>query len=284
MTKINLNVLLASKNMSQLEFSNITGIDKGTINRYCNNNCEKITIKHIGIICSYFKCTPNDLFILDSSLKTAISSTSLVWQKQPYIITGDEVLEDAKKFKEEHGYNPILTDDEYYELGIETDKLNLMINFTNLLSSLIFLITDNSGLSEDILSGLTLTSKSSIEYLKTLNRLLNLSNNINIFIKEIDGKDDLSKLSINELEALASKLEDVYSNELYDLIFNYLKRSKSPDQIAERLNKYYISDSIKEKVKQNLLKLGNTTFSKDKVYKIFINNVFDNITITKNQD
>lgn len=34
MTKINLNLLLASRNLSQQEFAKITGINKGTINNH----------------------------------------------------------------------------------------------------------------------------------------------------------------------------------------------------------------------------------------------------------
>lgn len=118
MAKINLNLLLASKNLSQQEFSKITNINKGTINRYCNNNCEKITLEHIDIICNYFKCTPNDLFTIS------------------HMTTVDEALETVKKMSEVYGHNVNATkDDEINSNNIQSpitqklyDRIDTFLN------------------------------------------------------------------------------------------------------------------------------------------------------------
>lgn len=99
MTKIKLNLLLASKNLSQQEFAKITGINKGTINRYCNNSCEKITIEHIGVICNYFNCTPNELFTFDNVPNTIMMSTSLGIGKSAslLILKNKSIINEIKK-------------------------------------------------------------------------------------------------------------------------------------------------------------------------------------------
>jgi hypothetical protein len=45
--------------------------------------------------------------------------------KSGNIITGQQALQNAKEFQETNGYNPIMTDDELYEMDLEQDRLDL---------------------------------------------------------------------------------------------------------------------------------------------------------------
>jgi putative transcriptional regulator len=69
MAKFKLNQWLDFFNLSQKDLSDGTGINKNTINRYCNNTFDKITREHIDLICSFFKCSPNDIFEVNNTLK-----------------------------------------------------------------------------------------------------------------------------------------------------------------------------------------------------------------------
>lgn len=72
MIDTNLHILLAKKRMSQKELADATGINKNAINRYYNNNFEKIDRKHLDILCDFFNCTPNELFSYTPNLPTLI--------------------------------------------------------------------------------------------------------------------------------------------------------------------------------------------------------------------
>lgn len=153
MTKINLNLLLASRNLSQQEFARITKINKGTINRYCNNNCEKITLEHIDIICNYFNCTPNDLFTIIPKNKT--------------IFTGDEALEVVREMSSVYGYNVNATKDDeskhHYVHPKSNPKLYNRIDI--FLNDLIYYVSTNK---KDL-------SKSEIDFLSSYDKYNSVS-------------------------------------------------------------------------------------------------------------
>lgn len=62
MAKLNLDTILKNKKISQQQLSEGTGINKSTINRYCNNSFEKLDMTHLDTICSFLNITPNELF------------------------------------------------------------------------------------------------------------------------------------------------------------------------------------------------------------------------------
>jgi len=45
--------------------------------------------------------------------------------KEKNIITGQQAIKNAKQFEEINGYNPIMTDDELYEMELQQDRLDL---------------------------------------------------------------------------------------------------------------------------------------------------------------
>jgi putative transcriptional regulator len=61
MIKLNLDLILLTKNIQQQEVSEGTGINKSTINRYCTNSFEKMDMDHLEKICRYLDITPNDV-------------------------------------------------------------------------------------------------------------------------------------------------------------------------------------------------------------------------------
>jgi putative transcriptional regulator len=63
-----LNTFLEFYNITQKELADCTGINRNTIGRYCNNTFEKIDKSHLSLLCSFFKCSLNDLFEIDIDL------------------------------------------------------------------------------------------------------------------------------------------------------------------------------------------------------------------------
>ncbi|NFK66331.1 helix-turn-helix transcriptional regulator [Clostridium botulinum] len=76
MIKLNLDLILRTKNIQQQEISNGTGINKSTINRYCTNSFEKMDMEHLEKMCNYLGVTPNEIIeIKKESGKTLIKQT-----------------------------------------------------------------------------------------------------------------------------------------------------------------------------------------------------------------
>lgn len=61
MIKMNLRVLLAKKEITAKELSEITGIGKNTLSAYVNNTNKHIVKDHLNILCKFFNCELNDL-------------------------------------------------------------------------------------------------------------------------------------------------------------------------------------------------------------------------------
>jgi len=69
MAKLKVNNLLDKYKLNQKDLSISTGINKNTVSKYCSNTFEKIDKVHIDMLCKYFKCTPNDIFEIDDTVK-----------------------------------------------------------------------------------------------------------------------------------------------------------------------------------------------------------------------
>lgn len=175
----NLNELLNFYNLSQKDLIDGTGINKNTISRYCSNTFEKIDKNHIDLLCSFFMCTPNDIFVADNNLEITYPSEMVknmiesykVMQKlsqeeiesivtdtsdsqmnsyiknSPKIITSHDVIKNAKEFENKNGYNPIMTDDEIYELDRIQERLDKEYDINDNLEKIVNYILDNSDLS-----------------------------------------------------------------------------------------------------------------------------------------
>lgn len=111
MAKLRLTSILNDKKISQQQLANATGINKSTINRYCNNSFEKIDKWHLDDICTYLDITPNELFEIES-MDDFDDYTSL-----------SEILEEYA-LKTDHERS------EYIQFYINSlnDKLNLLIS------------------------------------------------------------------------------------------------------------------------------------------------------------
>lgn len=212
MTKINLNLLLASRNLSQQEFAKITGINKGTINRYCNNSCEKITIEHIGIICNYFNCTPNELFTFSNVPKPVMMTMSIGAGKTATLLKlkNEAIINEIKKefnlFIDNIINNIIkyapnnIADIELFKKYLKISKKYDFINdnIDGILDSklslyydmIISILKHSSNKSEYNLTVITLFSKLKSVYIsntfeiyseKTLNEMISLLKEINDF-------------------------------------------------------------------------------------------------------
>ena len=68
MATMNIDRLLKKYKLNQRELAEGTGINENTISRYCNGTFKKIDKSHISLICKYFKCTPNDIFEIDTTV------------------------------------------------------------------------------------------------------------------------------------------------------------------------------------------------------------------------
>lgn len=62
MIHINLSALLSSRNMTQKELSEITGIRASTISAFCNNIAVSIKMSQMESICAALDCAPDELF------------------------------------------------------------------------------------------------------------------------------------------------------------------------------------------------------------------------------
>lgn len=60
---------MAEKHLNITELSEITGISRNTISNIYNEKTTRIDLKTVTVLCSYFKCTPNDLIVIDESIE-----------------------------------------------------------------------------------------------------------------------------------------------------------------------------------------------------------------------
>lgn len=68
MIKCNLKVMLAKRDLSQLDLSRKTGVRQPTISALCTNNAKHIPIDVLDKICEVLDCQPSDLFEHKSEL------------------------------------------------------------------------------------------------------------------------------------------------------------------------------------------------------------------------
>lgn len=61
MVRFKLLELLEEKELNQKQLSELTGIGKNAINRYCNHTWQKANKNDIDILCRFFNCKINDL-------------------------------------------------------------------------------------------------------------------------------------------------------------------------------------------------------------------------------
>lgn len=62
MLRVNLNMLLAERNLTASRLSKDTGISKTTLTALVNNTGKGIQYETIDTICNYLNVTPNDFF------------------------------------------------------------------------------------------------------------------------------------------------------------------------------------------------------------------------------
>lgn len=62
--KVTLRELLKSKNMTQAELAELTGIRPSTISDLCNNVAERFKFSHLDSICRVLKCDITAVFKL----------------------------------------------------------------------------------------------------------------------------------------------------------------------------------------------------------------------------
>ncbi len=74
MIKSGLNTYLIFYNITQKDLADATGINRNTIGRYCNNTFEKIDKNHLDLLCSFFKCSLDDIFEVDNTLEVKYPS------------------------------------------------------------------------------------------------------------------------------------------------------------------------------------------------------------------
>lgn len=143
-------------NITQKELSEATGINRNTIGRYTNNTFESINKDHLDLLCSFFKCSLDELFIVDNALD--VKYTSVVVEQsinripfpvshpnKPLIITGDDALNNAKQFEETSNYDPTFNDDECYEMELAQDRLDMEYTIEDNLNSIINNILFNTN-------------------------------------------------------------------------------------------------------------------------------------------
>lgn len=61
MIRIMLRERLAEKGWTQVDLSRKTGIRAATINAMCNEQCERITLEHLDLLCQALECDLCDL-------------------------------------------------------------------------------------------------------------------------------------------------------------------------------------------------------------------------------
>ena len=64
--KNKLRILMAEKHLNITELSEITGISRNTISNIYNEKTTRIDLKTVTVLCGYFKCTPNDLIVIEA--------------------------------------------------------------------------------------------------------------------------------------------------------------------------------------------------------------------------
>ena len=65
MVKMNMKILMATKEVSQRKVAEDTGIGTNTINSYVNNTFTTINKDHIDMLCKYFNCKVEELIKIE---------------------------------------------------------------------------------------------------------------------------------------------------------------------------------------------------------------------------
>jgi putative transcriptional regulator len=111
MAKFKLNNLLNFYNLNQKDLSDGTGINKNTINRYCNNTFDKITKEHLDLIVSFFQCSLEDIIEVKSDIEIHYPS--------PMIKNMIESYKVMEKLSPENISNIVTTDESEIESYLE---------------------------------------------------------------------------------------------------------------------------------------------------------------------
>jgi putative transcriptional regulator len=88
--KSKLSEFMEFYNITQKELSDATGINRNTIGRYANGSFESINKEHLDLLCSFFKCSLDKLFVVDATIP--ISYPSIVVQESIWNIPFPESL------------------------------------------------------------------------------------------------------------------------------------------------------------------------------------------------
>jgi putative transcriptional regulator len=164
MSKMNLDKLIDQCPYNQKDIADYTGINKNTISKYVNNTFEKIDKYHIDLLCDFFKCTPNDLFELESvQQKMFLPSEISNWMKisdsndimhrykksfnlnnisTDIIKKNEKTLQIIDKLKKENSNTTSLTDIYISEEDYDMEQMQIRFEMEFTLSHNLFLITD----------------------------------------------------------------------------------------------------------------------------------------------
>lgn len=67
----NLRILMARDRVNITQLSEQTGISRNTISSIYHEKSKRIDFNTIKTLCRFFKCTPNDLIVIDGKVKAA---------------------------------------------------------------------------------------------------------------------------------------------------------------------------------------------------------------------
>lgn len=131
MIKLKIPEQLVKHNLTQIQLSQITGINKNAISSYCNNTCKHIVIEHLDKICKALTCDISDILEFRNEL---INQTSL---KDMLVHMASHMTEDMTKNSADPALKQILsevfTSEEFLSLlaNKTIQNTNLIINQQN---------------------------------------------------------------------------------------------------------------------------------------------------------
>lgn len=126
MIKLKIPEQLVKHNLTQIQLSQITGINKNSISSYCNNTCKHIVIEHLDKICKALACDISDILEFRNEL---INQTSL---KDMLVHMASHMAEDMTKNSADPALKQILS-----EVFTSEEFLSLLANKTIQNSTLI---------------------------------------------------------------------------------------------------------------------------------------------------
>jgi putative transcriptional regulator len=124
MAKFKLNNLLNFYNLSQKDLSDGTGINKNTINRYCNNTFDKITKEHLDLIISFFQCSLDDIMEVKSNIEIQYPSVMIKNMIESFKVMEKLTTEDVSNIVTDFDNTYIDSFIEYQEKKQKEDEEN----------------------------------------------------------------------------------------------------------------------------------------------------------------